>query len=430
MFKGVRGLVVLLLFLGGGVSYLDRAALSVAAPLVSRDLGLTPGQLGLVFSVFFVGYAPFCFVGGWASDRFGAKRVMTVAMLAWSVTCGLTAAAFTFPVLLVIRSLFGMGEGPFCSTASKTVSNWFPRREQASAVGLANAGEPLGAALAGPVVGLIATQFGWRVSFLAIAVIGLIWVACWAALTTERPGQHRWITREELAEIDEEADDPLPSDGVGTWAILRQPAILATAVAFFGFSYVLYFFLSWFPSYLSTSQHLDMRSMALVSVIPWVIGFIGLASGGFLCDLIYRITGRALFARKVVLVGSMVVAAVAVALAGLVSDITGAVALTALAVFAMYLSCNTYYAIILDMVDRRRVGGTTGFVHMIANCAGIVAPVVTGYIVQWTGSFAAAFVLTGAVALTGAIAVAVFVRSPARSAAASAGLGVADPSRS
>ncbi len=188
MFKRVRGLVVLLLFLGGGVSYLDRAALSVAAPLVGRDLGLTPGELGLVFSVFFVGYAPFCFIGGWASDRFGAKRVMSVAMLGWSVTCGLTAAAFTLPAMLVIRALFGMGEGPFCSPASKVVSNWFPRREQASAVGLANAGEPLGAALAGPVVGLIATQFGWRVSFIVIAAIGLIWVACWAALTTERPG--------------------------------------------------------------------------------------------------------------------------------------------------------------------------------------------------------------------------------------------------
>ena len=368
-----------------------------------------------MFSSFFVGYALFCFVGGWASDRFGAKRTMTVAMLGWSLTCGLTAVAFSLPVLLTVRTLFGMGEGPFCSTASKTVSNWCPRREQASAVGLANAGEPLGAALAGPIVGLVAATAGWRVSFVAVSVIGFTWVACWAWLTTDKPRQHPRITRAELDEIsDGPTEASLEGGGGRVRDVLKEPAVLATALAFFAYAYVLYFFLSWFPSYLVATQHLSMQHVALVSVIPWLLGFVGLAAGGFVSDHIYRSTGRPVFARKSLLIGSMIVTALAVASAGFTSNIVGAVALTALAVFSMYLSGNTYFAIIFDLVDKRHVGSTTGFVHMIANCSGIVGPALTGYLVEWTGTYVVAFVVTAGIVLAGAIAVAVFVKAPGR----------------
>lgn len=414
----LRWLIVSMLFLGGAVSYLDRAAFAIAAPLIAKDLSLSPSQLGWAFSAFFLGYAAFCFVGGWASDRVGAHRVMTAAMLAWSVFCGLTAAAVSLPALLAIRLLFGMGEGPFCSTASKVVSNWFPRREQASGVGLANAGQPLGAALAGPVVSTIATLYDWRASFIVLASIGLLWVGCWAWLATDRPHQHKRISPQELADIEGHADMTAPPVGPDetrpATSQLFQPAILATAFAFFGFSYVLYFFLSWFPSYLSTTYQLGLQRMSLLNMIPWLVGFVGLAAGGFLTDAIYRRTGRALFARKTVLVSSMTVAALAVGLACMVTHLAGAIALSTLAVFAMYLSTNAYYAIVLDTVPRQQVGTTTGFVHMIANCAGVIGPAVTGYLVEWTGSYVTAFVATGAVAFAGALAVFIFVKPPPR----------------
>ncbi|MFC4273647.1 MFS transporter [Achromobacter aloeverae] len=416
MARGIRWLVVFMLFLGGAVSYLDRAAFAIAAPLIAKDLSLSASQLGLAFSAFFLGYAAFCFVGGWASDKFGAYRVMTSAMLAWSIFCGLTAAAISLPVLLVIRLFFGMGEGPFCSTASKVVSNWFPRREQASGVGLANAGQPLGAALAGPVVGGLATLYDWRVSFVVIACIGLLWVACWLWLATDQPSQHKRVSARELAHIEQTEDTVAATDAHdGPQAsTLFTPAILATALAFFGFSYVLYFFLSWFPTYLSSTYHLSLQKMSLLNVIPWIVGFVGLAGGGFLTDYLYRRTGRALYARKVVLVSSMTVAALSVGLACLATELAAAVTLSTLAVFAMYLSTNTYYAIVFDTAPKKRVGTTTGFVHMIANCAGIVGPALTGYLVEWTGSFVSAFVVTGLVAFSGALAVFIFVKAPPR----------------
>ena len=145
---------------------------------------------------------------------------------------------------------------------------------------------------------------------------------------------------------------------------------------------------------------------------PGWSGSSGLASGGFVCDAIFRKTGNALFSRKLVLVGSLIIAAISVALAGLVSGVVPAVALMAVSVFFMYLTASTYWAIILDTVEEARVGGVSGFVHLIANLAGIVAPAVTGYLVQWTGTFTSAFALTGGIAVLGAVAVAFLVKEP------------------
>jgi MFS transporter, ACS family, hexuronate transporter len=412
LFGTVRWTVVALLFLGGMINYLDRSAISVAAPFLTQQLSLSPSELGWVFSAFFFGYAAFCFVGGYASDRIGGRNVFGIAAVVWSVFCGLTALVFSYASLLTVRLIFGMGEGPYGSATNKLVSNWFPRRQQASAVGWANAGTPLGGALAGPIVGFIALSYGWRVSFVVIAIIGLCWAVAWLLLVTDRPEQNPGISAAERAEIaaDQEPPSGLPPAKLG--ALLVRPGVLATAFAFFGYAYILYFFLSWFPSYLTMQQHLSIKSMSFVSAIPWLLGFIGLAGGGMVCDAIYRLTGNALLSRKLVLVSGLLIAAVCVALAGTVTSVESAVALMTVSVFFMYLTGNTYWAIILDTVDKNRVGGVGGFVHLIANLAGIVAPAATGYMVQASGSFTSAFVLTGAIAVLGALSVIVFVRRP------------------
>jgi MFS transporter, ACS family, hexuronate transporter len=427
MFSRYRWLIGTLMFLAGMINYLDRSALGVAAPFISHDLQLDPAQLGIVFSSFSFGYATFCFVGGYASDKFGPKTVMTVAMTAWSVFCGLTAFAWSIGSLLVIRILFGMGEGPIGSTFNKLVRNWFPHRQQASAVSYANAGTPLGAALSGPIVGFLALSVGWRVAFLAITAIGLVWVVFWMVLGTDRPDQNPRVDAAERAElIAGQQSQPSGGAPVALSSLILRPAVLATAFAFFGYSCILFFFINWFPTYLTTARHLSIKDMAFATMIPWVLGFIGLAAGGPLCDLLFRLTGNPLRARKMVLVSCLIVAALCIGYAGMVASATGAVTLMAVSVFFMYLTGNTYWAIILDTVDEARVGGVSGFVHFVANCGGIVAPLFTGFIVQATGSFVSAFILTGAIAVLGALGVAVFVRpSEAEHHNAAAASGVA-----
>jgi MFS transporter, ACS family, hexuronate transporter len=413
MFARYRWAVGTLLFLAGMINYLDRSALGVAAPFIARDLQLDPAQLGIVFSSFSFGYALFCFVGGYASDRFGPKTVMTVSMTVWSLFCGLTAVAWSIASLLVIRVIFGMGEGPIGSTFNKLVRNWFPHRQQASAVSYANAGTPLGAALSGPVVGFLALSMGWRAAFVVITVIGLIWVIFWAFLATDRPDQNPRVGAEERAELIE-GQQSQPSGGapVTLSSLILRPAVLATAFAFFGYSCILFFFINWFPTYLTMARHLSVKDMAFATMIPWLLGFVGLAAGGPLCDYIFRLTGNPIRARKLVLVTCLLIAAACIAVSGSVESVTAAVGLMAVSVFFMYLTGNTYWAVILDTVDEARVGGVSGFVHFVANCGGIVAPLVTGFIVQATGSFVSAFLLTGAIAVLGALGVALFVRAP------------------
>lgn len=407
--------IVLMLFIAGAISYMDRAALSIAAPLITKELNLDPAQLGIVFSAFFVGYSVFCFIGGYASDRFGAKRVLVTSMGLWSIFCGLTAGVFSMGSLLIVRVIFGAGEGPYATCTNKILNGWFEHNRQTTAVGFANAGQQFGGAIAGPIVGILALHFGWRVSFIAIALMGLVWVAIWAATVTDRPGEHDVESR--IPEI--AARHAALDGGAGNatepvtplMTYLRNPQILATSFAFFGYAYILYFFLSWFPSYLTMERHLSIASMSFVSVIPWTFGVIGVALGGWVSDLLFRATGNALLARKLVIVVSLIVAAVCVAIAGNSSSVSIAVAMMAITVFFMNMTLGVYWGIILDIVEPARMGGVGGFMHFVANTAGILAPAITGFLVQWTKLFQSAFVLSGCVALAGALAVAFFVRS-------------------
>ncbi|SMG50451.1 MFS transporter [Paraburkholderia susongensis] len=425
-----RWFIVFMLFLACAISYLDRAALSVAAPLIAQDLQLDAAHLGIVFSAFFVGYSLFCFIGGYAADRFGAKRVLVVAIALWSIFCGLTAAAASLASLLAIRVIFGAGEGPLATCTNKIISNWFERKEQTTAVGFANSGLQLGAALAGPIVGMMALHWGWRIPFIVIGVVGLLWVLMWSIFSTDRPEHNRWM-RGAISPALDVRDDHAQSTAqpqLSLGSYLKRPTIWATSLAYFGYAYILYFFLSWFPSYLMMERHLSLSSMSIVNVIPWLLGFAGIALGGLTSDLIFRWTGNALKSRKIVIVGGLLVAAACVACAGTATSVGAAVALMGITVFFMNLTLSVYWAIILDTVEPARMGGVGGFMHLLANTAGILAPILTGFLVQWTHVFTSAFLLSGGVALAGGLAVAVFVGPPREDTEAhSRGVEIAQP---
>ncbi|WP_396333157.1 MFS transporter [Burkholderia anthina] len=409
-----------LLFGAGMLNYLDRAALSVVAPIIKRELGIDDAQMGLLFSSFFIGYCVFCFVGGWAADRFGPRRVFACAAGVWSLFCGATALAGSFAHLLVVRIAFGIGEGPMGTTTNKAISNWFPRREAGRAVGWTNAGQPLGAAIAAPIVGLVALQFGWRVSFVVIAALGFVWLAAWWALFRDDPATHPRVSPEEAREIVSDrmvdvAPDAHASDRAARPLLrdLLSRPVLGVALAFFSFNYVLYFFLSWLPSYLTDYQHLNLKQMSVVGILPWLGATVGFVAGGTVSDRIYRRTGDVLFARKVVIVVGLAVAAACVLLASRVSSLGAAVTLIAIASLFAFMAPQACWSLLQEIVPRERVGSAGGFVHLLANLAGILSPSVTGWLVQYGGGYASAFVLAGASALAGAVILTFAVRARA-----------------
>ncbi|WP_213876125.1 MFS transporter [Pseudomonas sp. dw_358] len=408
-----RWRIAALLFFAGMLNYLDRAALSVVAPMLKGELHIDDAQMGFIFSSFFIGYCALCFVGGWAADRFGPKRVFAWAAGGWSIFCGLTAVITGYVQLLVFRVLFGMGEGPMGTTTNKAITNWFPREEAGRALGLTNCGQPLGAALAGPIVGLVALNFGWRISFVVIALLGLTWLAAWLLIFKDTPAQHPKVGAAERDMIQRSREEPV-IEGVQEHRSLAScifsAPVLAVATAFFCFNYVLYFFLTWLPSYLMDFQHLDVKSMSIVGVIPWLGAAVGFLGGGIATDALGKKLGSVIAARKLMLVVGLGIAAACVLLTTRVSTLGLAVTCITVSSVFLFVTPQICWSLIQDIVPRNRVGGTGGFVHLLANLAGIIAPSLTGLLVQFGGGYNVAFMVTAAVCALGMVVVIVAVR--------------------
>ena len=407
-----RWWLVVLMFLTSSLGYMDRSAIGITAPLIAKDLHLSPSQMGLVFSAFFLGYSVFALVGGRLADLWGTKRVIVLSLGVWSVFCGLTGLAGGLLFLLAVRVLFGVGEGPFPPAQNKLVGHWFLRKEQATVIGLFGSGEAIGGALTGPLVGMVAVTFSWRASFGVIALIGVVLMVVWMIAVTDWPENHRRISAEEKALIvaGRDSESVVPTSSGSLLSILLSSNVLATSFAWFGYAYVLFFFLSWFPSFLVSQYHLSMMSTGLISSLPWLCGFVGRFCGGLLSDALFRRLGNALLARKLVIGGGLLVAAVCIALAGSVTNVVSAVLLTSVTTFAVALTATGYWALILDVVPQDKVGGAGGFGLCIGSLAGVIAPALTGFLLQRTGSYVSAFAMAGVVAAAGAVAILLLVR--------------------
>lgn len=422
-----RFIVALLLFLAGVINYMDRAALGVAAPLVQKDLGLSPSALGTVFSTFFLGYALFTFVGGQLADRYGPRRVYAWATASWSVLCAATGLVSSFLPLLVLRLLFGFAEGPMNSTTNRTITNWFPRAETSRAIGFTFSGQTIGSALAAPVVGLLALAYGWRAAFFVIGVLGLIWVVAWRHYVTDRPQQSPRVAAAELEHIAAgRSEQPVPADDLDRplRAYLGRPSTLALGLGMFAANYTFYIFLSWLPTYLTDALHIPLKQMAFVAAIPWACGFVGYILGGIVADFAYRRMADRLRARKLTTIVPLACGGVALLAVNAVSDVSVSVALIAVAVMMLTSSVQSCWATIHELVPERRVGGVSGFIHLLSNISGIIGPGVTGFAVQYLGGYGSVFLVGAAVAGLGSLAMAIFVRRPGRAALTSVAVEV------
>lgn len=411
--KTMGWLIVFLLFIVYMLNYMDRSALSITAPLIEKELGFNAAEMGMIFSAFFIGYALFNFIGGWASDKVGPKTVFSSQRY-----YGLYLWLNWFSHRIVDNAYrarsFGMAEGPVSAAGNKIINNWISRKESATAIGIFSAGSPLGGAVSGPIVGLLALSLGWRPAFGIIFLFGLVWVLLWYFIVSDKPTMSKRLAPEERIDFENHEDVILSDDGRATPSLgyyMKQPMVWATTLAFFSYNYILFFFLTWFPSYLNHSLHLDIKEISIATVIPWVIGAIGMVLGGVCSDVIYRITGNALLSRRLILGVCLAGAAVCVAVSGTVSTIGSAITLMSVSLFLLYLTGPIYWAVIQDVVHKDKVGSVGGAMHGLANISGIIGPLVTGFIVQFSGKYDYAFYLAGAIAIVSSLLVFVFVKS-------------------
>ena len=413
LLKNYRWTVALLLFVAGSINYMDRAAIGIVAPFIQESFTLSPSQLGLTFSTFFIGYALFAFVGGQLADRFGPVRTYIWAASAWSVLCGLTGLVTGYTQLLVVRTLFGFAEGPMNSTTNRTITNWFPRRETARAVGFTFSGQTFGSAIAAPIVAFLAINFGWRVSFFVLAGLGLVWTVAWRLMVTDLPKDNPRVSQGELQTLADDRATLIAPPG-GTYpslgSYLSRPSTLSLGLGMFAVNYTLYIFISWLPTYLTDALHMPINQMAIVASIPWIGGLVGYIGGGLASDFIYNRSANKLRARKFTTIVPLAIAGVALILVTFTSTPTAAVALISLAIMLLTASVQSCWATIHELVPPVRVGGVSGFIHLLSNISGIVGPTATGYAVQYLGGFNSAFFLAGGAAVAGVIAMTICVK--------------------
>jgi MFS transporter, ACS family, hexuronate transporter len=398
------------------LNYADRSALAVAGPTLMKNLHLSDTEFGFLSSVFFLGYVPFCFIGGSLSDRRGPRWVMGLAVAWWSVFTALTAVGVNFVSLLVIRLLFGFGEGPQGAVSTKALRDWFPQREMGTAVGFAQGATPLGGAIGTPLVAVLisASAGNWRLPFIVLGVIGVLCTVGWVVVVRDRPDLHPWATARDIEEARQrfEPDASQPEDQAPPVKYyLRQPLVLATAVAFFGYAWVLYTFLTWFPTYLVDERHVNLSHLAVAGAVPWIVGVVGVVVGGAVTDRVAVRTGNPQRARKAMIVGGLVVTAVLFAGIAAVTSAWAAVGLMSAVLFMLYLTCAQYFALIADVVAQPRLGAVMGFVHAIANLAGILAPAIVGVLVSGPGSWTTTFGVSAGVCILGAVLLACFGRT-------------------
>jgi MFS transporter, ACS family, D-galactonate transporter len=394
-----------LLFVATTINYVDRSNLSIVAPFLSKELGLDPVQMGMLFSAFAWSYAIANLPGGYLIDRFGSRLVYGIAQLAWSAaTLGLGVAG-AFASLFGLRFAVGLAEAPAFPVNNRVVSTWFPQRERGRATSTYASGQYVGSALLSPLLFWMAAHTGWRSVFWVTGVAGIVSAIVWLAVYRE-PKESTRANSEELHLITAGGalTEMAPREQVTRPQIaqlLRERQVWALGLGKFAVMSSLYFLLTWFPTYLVQQRGLTSLKAGAATSLPYVAATIGVMLGGAWSDWLLRRGAGISAARKIPIVTGFLGAS-SIVLVNYVSGTALALALLTFAFFAQGVSSNSW-SIIAEVAPRSMMGTTGGIINFTGHIAGIVTPILIGYILRATGSFEWVLAYVSLAGLVGAL---------------------------
>ena len=405
----VRWGVLAMLFAVTVINFADRGAMSIAGPEISKALHLSPVQMGYIFSAFAWSYVLAQLPGGWLLDTFGSKRVIVISLTTWSLftmfqgAVGFLTGGVAVAALFLLRFLVGAAEAPSFPGNGRITSAWFPASERGFASAVFNAAQYFATALFAPIMGWIVHSYGWPAVFYCMGGLGLILALFWNRVIYS-PKEHPAINAAELeymraggALVDLSEHSGPAALQVDTIACIKE--LLATRMLLgiyifqFCINVLTYFFLTWFPVYLVTERHMTILKAGFVASLPAICGFIGGVLGGWISDRLYKSGWSLSAARKTPIVVGMLMAMSVIACNYIESD-TMVVALMSMAFFGKGVGALGW-AVVSDTSPKQAGGLSGALFNMFGNTAGIVTPIVIGYILQSTGSFAAALVFVG-----------------------------------
>ena len=388
------------------LNYVDRSVMGVAQPSLVRELAIGPEMMGLIFSAFSWTYALAQIPGGLVLDRLGARLTYGLSLGLWSLATVLHGLMSSVVGLFSARLALGVAEAPCFPANSRILSTWFPQSERARANGVYSVGQYVGLGFMIPVLTYIVATFGWRALFFVFGGAGIVYAFVWYALYRE-PHESRRANQAELDYI--AAGGGLASQAgrfVLSWstvgALLRQRQILGASIGQFCGNSTLVFFLTWFPSYLATERGMDWLRSGFAASLPYIAASVGVLVGGAVSDGIIRRTGSATLGRKLPIITGLLLTSTMV-LANFTASNTLVIGIMSLAFFGQGM-VNLGWTLIADVAPKHLMGLTGGVFNFCANLAGIVTPLVVGFVLGATGSFYGALAYIATLGLVGAAA--------------------------
>ncbi|APT33884.1 putative galactarate transporter [Methylobacterium phyllosphaerae] len=407
----VRLLIVAMLFAATTINYADRATISIAGPDMAKELGLSPVQMGYVFSAFAWSYVLAQIPGGWLLDRYSVKWVYAAAVALWSgftlvqgavgFFSGLTAVVLLFALRLAV----GLTEAPVFPANARIVAAWFPTRERGMASAFFNSAQYFATVLFTPLMAWIVHNFGWHHVFTSMGLLGLAFAVVWLRVV-DSPKNHPSMNQAErdyieaggaLLDMDGQSRTGQGDAGRTLRQLLANRMLLGIYIGQYCITVLTYFFLTWFPVYLVKERGLSILQAGFAAVLPALCGFIGGILGGVISDLLLRRGFSLTAARKIPIVGGMLLSMSIIGCNYVQADAL-VVGLMALAFFGKGIGALGW-AVVADTSPRESGGLSGGLFNTFGNTAGITTPIAIGYIVQSTGSFNGALVFVGLNAL-------------------------------
>lgn len=404
-----RYITLLMIFITVVICYVDRANLAVASAHIQEEFGITKAQMGYVFSAFAWLYTLCQIPGGWFLDRVGSRLTYFIAIFGWSVATLFQGFATGLLSLIGLRAITGIFEAPAFPTNNRLVTSWFPEQERASAVGFYTSGQFVGLAFLTPLLIWIQELLSWHWVFIITGGIGIIWSLIWIKFY-QAPSQSKGINQAELDYIREGGamvDGDAPSEKktrtkltAADWKLVFHRKLCGVYLGQFAVTSTLWFFLTWFPNYLTQEKHIAALTAGFMTTVPFLAAFVGVILSGIVADRLVR-SGRSLgFARKTPIICGLLISTCIMG-ANYTNDPIWIMTLMAIAFFGNGFASITW-SLVSSLAPVRLIGLTGGMFNFVGGLGGITVPLVVGYLAQDYG-FAPALVYISAVALIGAL---------------------------
>lgn len=385
---GMRAGVVTLLALAIFINYVDRGNLSTAAPLMKDELHLTASQLGVLFSAFYWTYIPGQIFAGWLAERINAYRTLALGLAVWSLATAATGLATGFALLITLRLILGIGESAGFPCSSKLLARHLPPHQLGLSNGAIATGLALGPAFGIFFGGMLMAQLGWRTIFLMFGLLSLLWLVPWLTVTRD--------TSLRSAEISRDGEPSFRS-------ILARRELWGACIGHFSSNYAFYFVITWLPLYLVKSRGFTLAEMATLSGAVFLLHAASAQITGWAADHWIRNGATINHVRKTTIIASHVLAAAAM-LGCAFGDTMVCIASLLLAGLSFGPGSANVFAIGQTLAGPRAAGKWVGVQNCLGNISGVVGPLITGFIVDQTGDFIWAFIVSCGIALLGVVA--------------------------